>query len=90
MIVEPSPLKGLVVQPDKPAEPLQFKGTPLLSPSSSWRILRRRTGIPMGRATFYRWLNAGRILYFRMGARIYIPLTEIDDLVKRCRTGERF
>lgn len=90
MNVCPSPLKGLVVQPDKPVIPQQYKGTPLLSPSNSWRILRRRTGIPMGRATFYRWLNSGRILYFRMGNRIYIPLTEIDDLIKRCRSGERF
>ena len=63
---------------------------PLLTPASAWRVLCHRTGISISRATFYRWLGNGRVFAFRMGAKLYVPLPIIDEIVKHCRAGERF
>ena len=61
----------------------------MLAPSNACRLLCRRTGGSVSRATFYRWLSSGKIFSIRLGHRIYIPLAEIDNVVKQCRAGER-
>jgi hypothetical protein len=63
---------------------------PLLAPTSAWRVLCHRTGIPISRATFYRWLNSGRVFSFRLGQKFYVPMPIIDEIVTHCRKGERF
>jgi hypothetical protein len=63
---------------------------PLLTPVRAWRVIRSRTGIPVSRATFYRWLNSGRVFSFRLGQKFYVPMPIIDEIVKHCRAGERF
>jgi hypothetical protein len=63
---------------------------PLLSPASAWRVLCHRTGIPVSRATFYRWLGNGKVFSMRMGQKIYIPVPVIEEIVKHYRAGERF
>lgn len=62
---------------------------PLLTPASAWRVLCYRTGIPVSRATFYRWLGNGRVFSFRLGQKLYIPVPVIEEMVKHCRSGER-
>jgi excisionase family DNA binding protein len=62
---------------------------PLISPSSAWRILCRRTGIPVSRATFYRWLSNGKLYSVRLGQKIYIPVASLDEIIRQCRAGER-
>jgi hypothetical protein len=64
--------------------------TPLLTPSSAWRVLCHRTGIPVSRATVYRWLNNGRVFSFRLGQKFYVPMPIIDEIIKHCQAGERF
>jgi hypothetical protein len=63
---------------------------PLLTPASAWRVLCTRTGISVSRATFYRWLNSGKVFSFRLGQKFYIPVPIIDEIVKHCRAGEPF
>jgi hypothetical protein len=63
---------------------------PLLTPASAWRVLCHRTGIPVSRATFYRWLGNGKVFSFRMGQKFYVPMPIIDEIVKHCQAGERF
>jgi len=66
-------------------------GSPtMLSPSNAWRILCRRTGGGISRATFYRWVNNGKIYSVRLGFRIFIPLPALGELIKQCKAGERF
>ncbi len=61
---------------------------PLLTASSAWLALQGRTGIPIGRATFYRWLSNGKIFSVRIGTKMYIPLSVIEEIVRRCQSGE--
>lgn len=63
---------------------------PVLSPASAWRFLSYRTGLPVSRATFYRWLSSGKVFSLRIGRNLYIPTPVMEDIVKRCRAGERF
>ena len=63
---------------------------PMLSPTNAWRILRRRTGGPISRSTFYRWLDSGKVFSFRMGSRMYVPWQELQDVIGRCLNGEPF
>jgi hypothetical protein len=63
---------------------------PLISPQNAWQLLRRRTGGTVGRSTFYRWLNSGRLYSIRLGFRIYIPLPALDNLIRQCMSGDRF
>ncbi|MGH9432585.1 MAG: helix-turn-helix domain-containing protein [Terriglobia bacterium] len=62
---------------------------PLISPSSAWRILCRRTGIPVSRATFYRWLSNGKLYSVRLGQKIYIPVASLDEVIRQCRAGDK-
>ncbi len=58
---------------------------PYIIPShSAWRILRRRTGGNISRATFYRWVSSGKLGSVRLGERIYIPLPALDDFIRKC------
>ncbi|MGH9356408.1 MAG: helix-turn-helix domain-containing protein [Terriglobia bacterium] len=61
---------------------------PLLSAASAWMALRRLTGIPVSRATFYRWLSNGKIYSMRLGLKLYVPTSSIEDLVKQSGAGE--
>jgi hypothetical protein len=63
--------------------------SPVVPPVNAWRIICRRTGGSISRATFYRWLASGRVFSIRLGHRIYIPLAEVENVVKLCRCGER-
>ncbi|MGH9455861.1 MAG: helix-turn-helix domain-containing protein [Terriglobia bacterium] len=62
---------------------------PLISPSNAWRILCRRTGIPVSRATFYRWLSNGKLYSVRLGQKIYIPVASLDEVIRQCRAGDK-
>ncbi len=80
---EPAPRASAEPHPGRPDYP------PMLTPSNAYRMLLHRTGGRISRATFYRWISSGRVFSIRLGFRIYIPLIEIDSLVKQCRAGER-
>ncbi len=62
----------------------------MLSPSAAWRVLCRATGTWIARATFYRWVTTGRVYSVRLGYRLYIPWPSLDDLIRQCKSGERF
>lgn len=59
----------------------------MLSIQSAWRILRRRTGGNISRATFYRWVSSGRLSSIRLGFRIYVPWPALDEFIQRCLRG---
>ena len=61
----------------------------MLSPSNAWRILERRTRFNIGRSTFYRWIQTGKIFSLKLGGKIYIPWAELEHVVQACRAGER-
>ncbi|MGH9326134.1 MAG: helix-turn-helix domain-containing protein [Terriglobia bacterium] len=63
--------------------------TTLVSASSALNLIRHRTSIPVARATFYRWLNNGRIFSCRLGQKLYVPMSVVDETVRKCRSGER-
>lgn len=60
---------------------------PLLPVARAWTTLRRRTGIPMSRATFYRWVSSGKVYSLRMGLKVYVPTSVVDGIVKQCQAG---
>lgn len=62
---------------------------PLITASSALYLIRHRTGIPVPRATFYRWLSEGRVFSCRLGQKLYVPLSVIEETVKKCRSGDR-
>jgi hypothetical protein len=62
----------------------------MLTPQTAWRALCRRTGAGISRATFYRWVNSGKLYSVRLGFQIFIPQIALEDLVKQCLDGERF
>jgi hypothetical protein len=62
---------------------------PMLSPYNAWRILCRRTGGTVSRATFYRWLNSGRVFSIRVGFRIFIPWPALDEFIQHCLEPDR-
>jgi hypothetical protein len=62
----------------------------MLSPQRALQVLRRYTGAFVGRSTFYRWINTGRVYSIRMGFRIYVPWETLQDTINHCLAGERF
>lgn len=62
---------------------------PMLAPSAAWRILCRATGGGIGRSTFYRWVNSGKVYSIRLGFHIFIPWPALEELIKQCKAGER-
>lgn len=63
-------------------------GGGMLIPQNALRILRRRTGGTLSRATFYRWVSSGKIPSIRVGTRILIPWPALEDLIRKCYEGE--
>ena len=61
---------------------------PMLTPQNAWRILCRRTGAQISRATFYRWVSAGKVFSLRLGVHIHIPWPALDELIRRCLDGD--
>jgi excisionase family DNA binding protein len=74
----------------RPERPVQQAGAQMLRPTSAWQSLCVRTGGSIGRATFYRWLQSGKVYSIRLGQRIFIPQAALDELIKQCLSGERF
>jgi excisionase family DNA binding protein len=62
---------------------------PMLTVTSAWRLLCRRTGGSVSRTTFYRWINSGRVGVVRVGFRFLIPLPMLEEVIQRCLDGER-
>lgn len=56
----------------------------MLVPATALRILCRRTGGTLSRATFYRWITEGRIRSIRLGKHIYVPLPALEELIRQC------
>ena len=63
---------------------------PMLSIASAWRILCKKTGVSIGRNTFYRRVSRGTVYSIRLGGRVYIPLVDLEELIKRSEAGEKF
>lgn len=61
-----------------------------MPPIRALRLLTRKTRGQISRATFYRWLSSGRVFSYRVGYHIYVPMAEIDNIIKQCEAGERF
>jgi Helix-turn-helix domain len=62
----------------------------MLSPTTAWRALCKRTGGSIARVTFYRWVRTGKVFSIRLGQRIFIPQAALEDVIRQCLTGERF
>ena len=60
----------------------------MLVPQNALRILCRRTGGTVSRATFYRWARNGRIPSVRLGSRVFIPWPALEGFIRRCLEGE--
>jgi hypothetical protein len=61
----------------------------MFSPRTAWRIVRSRTGSPLSKASFYRWIRSGKVYSVRLGYRIYVPRPALEDVIRRCLEGER-
>lgn len=92
MIETYPPVRKIPVEPDPPAPPRPAPGSrvPMLSPTRAWRLLCARTGGVIALVTFYRWVRNGRVFSIRLGQRIFIPLPEVEDLIKRCLDGDPY
>jgi excisionase family DNA binding protein len=80
-----TPIPALRGQSSKQAPAL----LPMLTPTSAWRLLCRRTGGSISRTTFYRWINSGRVGAIRIGSRFLIPLPMLEEVIQKCLDGER-
>jgi hypothetical protein len=60
----------------------------VLTPLSAWRLLNKKTFGSISRATFYRWLSSGRVFSYRVGYHMYVPVPEIENVVKLCHEGK--
>ena len=78
------------VEPEPEAAKPAAQAGLMLSPVAAWRALCARTGGFITKVTFYRWLRNGRLYSIRLGQRIFIPKTALDDLIKTCLAGDRF
>ena len=45
--------------------------------------------MPIGRSTFYRWVESGKVFCFQPAGKIAIPWSEVDRVIKVIRNGER-
>lgn len=61
----------------------------MVTPVIAWRKLCVKTGGAVCMGTFYQWIKTGKVYTVRMGAKLFVPVTELDDLIKRCLAGER-
>jgi len=62
---------------------------PMLSPANAWRILESRTGVNVGRSTFYRWVQSGKVFSLKVGGRIFIPWPELEHVTRQFQSGVR-
>ncbi len=62
----------------------------MLTPAGAWRLLKKRTQAQISRPTFYRWLSSGKVFSYRVGYHWYIPIAEIEAIVKQCQEGKWF
>ena len=76
----PTPLDGSRKAPPTPL---------MLSPKAAWRRFGKETGSIMPLDNFYRWIRNLEISSIRMGRRIFVPITALDDLIRRILTGEK-
>ena len=74
---EPSETTGGIqaLEPERPK---------MLIPQAALRMLCNKTGGNISRATFYRWLESGKIASIRLGARIFTPRLEMEDFIQKC------
>ena len=84
----------LEIRDESKWRPLMFydpnhPGKHMLSPYNAWRVLVRCTGVQCGRSTFYRWVDTGKVFSVRLGQRIFIPWSEVQNIIRQCRAGER-
>jgi len=61
----------------------------MLPPQAAWRMLRRRTGGNISLATFYRWLENGKVFSIRVGYHIFIPRSAVEEVIDKCLSGRR-
>lgn len=66
-----------------PAQPEPAVPPTMLVPATALRILCRRTGGTLSRATFYRWIAEGRVRSMRLGKHIFIPLPALEELIRQ-------
>ena len=62
----------------------------MLNPTCAWKSLCARTGGRIARVTFYRWVKNGKVFSIRLGHRIFIPVTALEDVIQECLSGEEF
>jgi hypothetical protein len=62
----------------------------MLSPTRAWKSLCARTGGSIARVTFYRWVRNGKVYSIRLGERIFVPATALEDVIRHCLSGEKF
>ena len=67
-----------------PGEPAPAAPPAMLAPATALRILCRRTGGTLSKATFYRWISDGRIRSVRLGKHILIPFPVLEDFIRQC------
>jgi hypothetical protein len=60
----------------------------MLDVRQAWKILCARTGCSIAMGSLHRWIRAGKFPTVRMGAKIFVPRTVLDDLIERCLDGE--
>lgn len=54
----------------------------------AWLRLCDATGAAISLGTFYRWISAGRVDSIRLGRKIFIPVPEVEGLIKLSLSGE--
>ena len=62
----------------------------LIAANNAWRILNKRVGGKVSRATFYRWVSSGRVFSIRVGHKFWIPWSALEEVIKQCMAGEGF
>src|SRR5271169_5114105 len=65
--------------------PIKAPNTPhMIRPIIAWRRLCAQTGGGITLGTFYRWIRSGRVYTVRLGGRVFVPITSLEELIRRC------
>lgn len=68
---------------------LMAPATPLmLSTKQAWKQLCARTGGGITFCTFQGWIRKYKVPVVRLGRKIFVPKTILEDLIKQCLAGE--
>ena len=68
---------------------LKAPATPLmLSCKQAWKELCARTGGGITFCTFQVWIRKYKVPVVRLGRKIFVPKTILEDLIKQCLAGE--